>query len=377
MTRFLLSTIKGCEDLTQRELNRLGYSTIKVLQGKLIVEGKKNNSLVEDIIRLNWMPKTVERVNLILTQSKIAELSDFNSLVQDAAELLKHVMPLRASFAVKTARSGKHSFTSIDVNKVVGSEILKLFSASNPLRVDLNHPTIILRVWIENNEAFLTIDTTGKDSLRKRRYMTYAHPAPIRTTIAAAMLEKIKYNGENLTDPFCGGGTILIEAAHRVRKIPNMAFRDTFAFYHLKSEEIRATAHEIAMELVEKMNNTAMSLNGIEIEKNHAFGAYINTKKAFVSDTVRIINGDALKEPLGEPHYIVSNPPFGVRLKNGMKDIELYQRFATRIKEFSDVELLLLTYKKLILKAFSDFKILELKKISYGAFYVYLAHIKT
>ncbi len=374
--RFLLPTIKGCEEYAAKELRRLGYRHISTLQGKIIVEAPEKYSLMENIIRLNWIPKTIERVALILNEGKIMSLQDLRSLVEEADDFIVELAPKHGSFAVDTIRSGSHSFTSIKASKEIGSDIFKVLERHEKYpKVDLTNPALIFRIWIENDLAFITLDTTGKNALRKRRYLAYRHPAPMRTTLAAILLEMLDYSGEPLLDPFCGGATILIESAHRVRNIPNVAFRDQFAFYNINmGKGLGNVTHEILLELVDAMNDAQVTLRGIEIDPSRARGAMLNTKRAFVSDTITIENEDALAVDFKTPRFIVSNPPFGVRLNNNITETELYHRLARKIKEISDVDILMIGPKKIFKPAFDEFHQKKYITISYGAFYIKLAH---
>ncbi len=374
--KFLLPTIKGCEDIAKKELERLGYRHVNNFQGKILVEGRNNEDLFANIIRLNWKPKTIERVALVLNEGRIATLNDLSAMIKESADFLLELVPRHASLAVDTIRSGSHPFNSLEANKQLGSDIYTLLEKHHKHpKINLTNPSIIFRVWIENDQAFFTIDTTGKNALRKRRYLAYRHPAPMRTTLAAIMLEKLNYDGAPLLDPFCGGGTILIEAAHRIRRIPNVAFRDSFAFYNLNVETgLSNITHDILMELMEEMNEQTASLTGMEIDKHRAAGARINAKKAFVADTITIKNQDALTADFEAPRYIVSNPPFGVRLQGGMDEKELYFRLSRKIKEISDVDILMIGPKKIFKPAFDDFEVISYQTISYGAFYIKLAH---
>ncbi len=374
--KFLLPTIKGCEDIAKKELERLGFRHVETLQGKIIVEGRQNESLIANIIRLNWTPKTVERVAYILNEGKITSLRDLSCLVEEITDHLIDLVPRHASFAVDTIRFGSHNFSSVEANKQLGSDIHNALDKHHKRpKVDLTNPSLIFRFWIENERAFFTVDTTGKNALRKRRYLAYRHPAPMRTTLAAIMLEKLDYDGETLLDPFCGGGTILIEAAHRIRKIPNVAFRDNFAFYNLNVEKgLGNTAHDILLELVEAINYQSANLTGIEIDTKRAAGAMLNAKRAFVSDTIAIRNQDALTADFGNPRLIVSNPPFGVRLEGGIQENDLYQQLAQKIKDISNVDILMIGPKKIFKTAFDDFIVKDYRTISYGAFYIKFAH---
>lgn len=125
-------------------------------------------------------------------------------------------------------------------------------------------------------------------------------------------------SGKSLIDPMCGSGTILIEAALMARNVPN---KRSFAYEKL-----------LNLNYEEKLLDVSLKLYGIEKFEKHLQGAVRNAANAGVLDTINLKLGDATKME-GEYDFIVTNPPYGLRIHRKGAIGRLYQRFVSAARK--------------------------------------------
>ena len=343
---FLSTTVKGLEDIASKEIASLGGKVLKQEEGKVYFSGPE-----ELIYVLNYASKTVFRTVILIGEGTVHSLEDIRKFVETLD------ISFSGEFEVRTKRKGTHSFTSMDVNAVVGEMLLKKCPNT---KVNLSAPEIRVLCWLEDDKFVMGFDTTG-ESLHRRGYRVYQHPAPLNPVLAALLIRWSGWRGETLVDPFCGSGTVLIEAHHSYNRVPNK-FRN-FIFHNLPFySKNEWTAIKNKYDSREK--KVKLSLVGIEKFQKHIEGAQKNLHKAGVD--AHLYKGLAEKMHLYVSHadYIITNPPFGLRIGSKKKIFRLYENFAEELENhFSGTQFVLITpYTKFE----HYFDVLEKREIMYG-----------
>ena len=209
MPRFdLIATATfGLENVVARELQQLGYTDCRVSDGRVLFSGDEY-----DIARCNLWLRSADRILL-----RVGEFPapDFGALFDQTTALpWADLLPVDAKFPVKgrCIRSRLHAVPKVQgVTKKAIVESLK--KRHNRFRFDEDGAEFVIEVSILKDVAQLTIDTTGP-GLHKRGYRSIVGAAPLRETMAAGLIQLSYWNPERpLIDPFCGSGTIPIEAA--------------------------------------------------------------------------------------------------------------------------------------------------------------------
>lgn len=209
MARFdLIATATfGLENVVARELQQLGYTDCRVSDGRVLFSGDEY-----DIARCNLWLRSADRILL-----RVGEFPapDFGALFDQTTALpWSDLLPVDAKFPVKgrSIRSKLHAVPKVQgVTKKAIVESLK--KKHNRFRFDEDGAEFVIEVSILKDIAQLTIDTTGP-GLHKRGYRSIVGAAPLRETMAAGLIQLSYWNPERpLIDPFCGSGTIPIEAA--------------------------------------------------------------------------------------------------------------------------------------------------------------------
>jgi putative N6-adenine-specific DNA methylase len=182
---------------------------------------------------------------------------------------------------------------------------------------------------IVKDTCTVMLDTSG-DGLHKRGYRPLLNEAPIKETLAAGIADLARVFPESqVADPFCGSGTLLIEAALRARNIAP-GLRRSFAGeqYGFLGGGVFASAKQQAGEKINR--NAAFYARGYDIDAGVIDIARQNAKRAGVADAIVFEPGDARNFKPGEGEVILANPPYGERLNQG--DVEtLYRAFGAAV----------------------------------------------
>ena len=192
-----------------------------------------------------------------------------------------------------------------------------------------------IRFSIHKNSVTMMIDTSG-EGLHKRGYRRNSNAAPLKETLAASMCDLARiYPDTKLLDPFCGSGTLLIEAALMATKtapgLRRFFAAERFGFI---PEKVWREERTRAQDLI--LHNVDFSAQGFDIDKNAVELTFENAKKAGVSKYVKAAVADVKDfTPPEERCLIITNPPYGERLLDGKAAEELYTVMGNRFKEGS------------------------------------------
>lgn len=212
--------------------------------------------------------------------------------------------------------------------------------------IDTVRPDARVHVFLSENTATLYLDTSG-ESLFKRGWRLDKGEAPLRENLAAGMLALSGWRTDApLIDPFCGSGTIVIEAALQALKVPPGIARP-FAFERLRGHHERrwkdlkddARAH-ILRELPMQLAGADLDPRAIEAARDNAHRA------GLTEDAVYFEVADARDTcPLDDkPGWLITNPPYGERLDMEEDDLQLWTEWASTLKrEFNGWRLHVIT----------------------------------
>ena len=298
----------GLEAVVRRELADLSIESQIVSSGRILFKGNW-----ETVARTNLWLRTADRVLL-----RIAEFPapDFDALFDTTLALpWGDLVPRDAAFPV-TGRSVKSQLTSVSaVQRSVKRAIVDAMKRDHDgAELPETGPLFKVDITLLDNIATLTIDTTGS-SLHKRGYRTEVSLAPLKETLASALVQLSYWQaGRPMIDPFCGSGTIPIEAALIGRKIAPGIQRD-FAFQawpnfdrelldDLKSEARAAELPSLECRLV-----------GSDSDPRVMRAARDNAERAGVSDDIHFEVADATEISTRRRFgCLITNPPYGRRI---------------------------------------------------------------
>ncbi|MEM1922489.1 MAG: THUMP domain-containing protein [Nitrososphaerota archaeon] len=324
--KFFATTITGLEDVAADEVWRLLGVEAFTDVSKVFFE-----STLEGCALLNFSAKSINRLYLLLARSKASSLSEIESVV--GSQSFQEFIGREQSFAVRAERHGVHSFTSLDMAATVGRAIIESYRSATGvrLRVDLSNPDVEFLAILRDNDFILGLNTTGP-SLHHRYYRLRHHRAGLAPTIAYSMLMISGWTaGEPLLDPFCGAGTIPIEAAIHALNIHPGLRAEKLALRKLRMFDAERL-EEMSRRLLESEKNPEpLDITGVDASPRSIADAESNLEAAGLKGCVSFTVGDALRleRVLTEPaRRIVCNPPFGLRM--GLRDPETFYTEAFR-----------------------------------------------
>ncbi len=310
----------GIEAVTKRELTDLGYTVSGAEYGRIRFEGD-----FSDVIRANVFLRTANRVRIVL--------SEFDALTFDelfektAATDWQEILPRDAKIVVDAKSVKSNLFALSSIQSIVKRAIISRLSAFYGInRFPESGAAYSFEASVRDNKVTITLDTSG-DGLHKRGYRTYLGDAPIRETLAAAIIKLSVWNPERaLIDPFCGSGTIPVEAALIAQNAAPGMRRSFCAEYFTNAPDVRTRCQEEAEQLL--IRDVKTKIQGYDLNPDAVKLALLHAKRADVSDCIHIQTRDV--KDLSSRFscgVIIANPPYGERLMSGNELTDLYRTF--------------------------------------------------
>ena len=329
----------GLEAVLKKEILDLGYEIVCVEDGRVTFAGDE-----DAICRANIFLRTAERILL-----KVGQLHavTFDELFEGIKALpWENYIPSDGKFWVAKASSVKSKlFSPSDIQSIVKKAIVERLKGVYSLQwfpeTGAEYP---IRISFMKDEAVVCLDTTGL-SLHKRGYRTMVSKAPIKETLAAALLMLTPWHKDRiLVDPFCGSGTFPIEAAMMAANIAPGMNRSFTAekWTNFVGRKYWYGAIDEANDLVDDQIET--DIQGYDIDGDIIKAARQNAREAGVDHLIHF-----QQRPLSElSHpkkygFIVSNPPYGERLEEKSHLPALYTEIGDRFRELDSWSMYLIT----------------------------------
>ena len=325
---FSVPCLFGLEGLAGDELRRMDMENVRVENGRALFSGD-----ARAMVKANIGLRTGERVLLVLADFPA---KSFEELFQGVYRTnLEDFIPKDGAFPVKGHCLNSQLMSVPDcqaiVKKAASRRLGEKYGVSWLPETGVKYQ---LQFSLMNDRAQLYLDTSGP-GLHKRGYRANGNDAPLRETLAAAMVTLARYRGrEFLWDPFCGSGTIPIEAALIARnQAPGMYRRfsaEAFAWVEPKLwGEVRA-------EFREREFKGNYRILGSDNDPKCVSLAMANARKAGVDRLITFQDGDATKMSLPtDSGILICNPPYGQRMLEQQRAQRLYAALGRHLK-FAD-----------------------------------------
>ena len=327
--RYMIPCLLGLERLVADELTRLGLSEVRAENGHVFCRGT-----LADLPRMNINLRCGARVLLVLSSFQAVT---FEELFQGTLAVhWEELIPKEGAFPVKgySINSQLHSVPACQsiVKKAVSQRLGKAYGTEwLPETGELYQ----IQFSIMKDQVHLCLDTSGP-GLYKRGYRAVGVEAPLRETLAAAMVLLSKYRGlDPFCDPFCGSGTICIEAALIAKnRAPGLNRHFAAQKWKLLDAKLWMDAVE---EALDKEYHRVYDIWGGDIDPHAVQIAQDNAVKAEVEDTVRFEVADAGRFYAHEPYgRVVTNPPYGERLLEKEEAARLYHMFGAAVRRLPE-----------------------------------------
>ncbi len=325
--KFIATATFGLESTVKREAQDLGFEGVKVQDGRIDFTGS-----FEDMIKANIHFRSADRILWNVAEGRVLEFEDLFQLVK-SFDWGKY-LPMNANFHVN-GKSIKSKLSSVPAcQKIVEKAIVtKMRQKYNIERFPKDGPLYKVQVAILKDVATITIDTTG-DALHKRGYRQDQLSAPLKETLAHALIELSYWKKDRiLLDPCCGSGTIPIEAAIKARNIPAGMDRKFVSEYwsfipqDLWKQAKSDAKKNIDFDFTPKIIAYDKDPSAIAIAKENAINAGVDDCIHFEVKDVKDIS---LEDEYG---IVITNPPYGERIGEEKEVLDLYRNFGKVFKD--------------------------------------------
>ena len=327
----------GLEAIVADEVRSLGFKDVKVENGKVEFTGD-----LSSIAKANLWLRTADRIRVKIAEFKA---TTFDELFEKTKALpWADWIPRNAHFPVEGKSVKSKLFSVSDCQAITKKAIVESLKKTYKMNwFDETGPTYKIEVALLKDKATLTIDTSGS-GLHKRGYRDWIGTAPLKETMAAALIQLAKWTPDRpLHDPFCGSGTIPIEAALIGKNIaPGMNREFVSEKWDIIPKEIWRNARKETHDLAKY--DQPLEIIGSDIDENVLNIARRNAEEAMVEEDIRF-----QKMPMSaissELKYgaIICNPPYGERLSD-LKEVEqLYKKMGEVFTKFDQWSYYVLT----------------------------------
>lgn len=327
--RFFVTCAPGLEPLLHREMKELGLSKIERQVGGVYFEGS-----LRDAWRANLWLRTAVRVLMRLARFEATTSEDLYAGVQSVD--WKRFLRSEGSLAVDAHSNESMLDHTLFIAQRAKDAIVDALRTERGVRpaVDKEDPDLGVYVHVFRNRCTVLIDTSGA-SLHKRGWRKYQGRAPLAETLAAAVVLQSQWDQRApLVDPFCGSGTLLIEAALWAKGTAPGLFREVFGFERWVGHDAAAWA-ALRKEASAKSKKPAkLILRGRDRDPSTVAGALENAVSAGVAESIEFDVGDGLEYPWkrGWNAWVVSNLPYGERVADQRAAAVLQRTFGERLR---------------------------------------------
>ncbi len=316
----------GMESVLKKEINKLGYEIAEVMDGRVIFYADEAG-----IARSNVFLRTAERILLLV--------GDFTATTFDELfEGIKNIdwpeyIPENGRFWVAKAASVKSKlFSPSDIQSITKKamvERMKEKYATDWFSEDGD--SFPLRIFITKDRVLVGLDTTG-ESLHKRGYRKLVSAAPLAENLAAGLIALTPWNKDRiLVDPFCGCGTIPIEAAMIAANIAPGMNREFTAenWNHIAPRKSWYSAVDEAGDMMDL--SVCPDIQGYDIDADMVASARKNAEAAGVLEMIHFQQRPVSELSHSKKYgFIITNPPYGERIGNDEEVVTVYKELAER-----------------------------------------------
>lgn len=308
----------GTETALKLELKSLGIEA-GCNNGRFIFEGS-----AEDVVKCNLYLRTADRVLIRLKQFMALTFDELfdNTFDIEWQDIISEDGAIMVN--AKSVDSKLFSLSSIQsiVKKAIVEKLKKRYKSLPETGARYK-----LEISLVNDEVSVLLDTSG-DGLHKRGYRDLVWEAPIKETLAAAVIKLSVWNPDRaLIDPFCGSGTIPIEAAMTALNIAPGLYRNfLFEGYSFMPPELLNKEKHIAEEMIDR--DKKLRISGFDINKKAIKLAVRHAKNIGLDSYIHFETAD-MRTVSSRFKYgvIITNPPYGERLMEERELKELYKDF--------------------------------------------------
>lgn len=371
--KILILTSIGLEKTCIKEIQSYDIKNIKIIRKGMLQTEINLNYIYDLLLKI----KTAERIYILLSEFKALS---FDELYNELYKInWKDYIYSDNNIIIDKVRSNNSKLYSLrDIQSVSQKAIFnKIMDSYSIKKLSLKNEIIKIRIYINNNQVFVALDICG-NPLHKRNYRKYISVAPLKETIASGIVHLSNWDSNSiLIDPFCGSGTILIEALLKELNYPVNSNRK------LDLEKLKIHQNDLYIKrkktYLENIDfDKKFNIYGFDIDINNIDTAIRNyntlsfsSKNKYIS--FKVSDFKNLNNHYSKKGYIITNPPFGERIGNKESSELIYKNFNKLINEFNKWNIFVFSSHK-NLERFIKRKCLNKHFIQNGKISTYLYH---
>ena len=324
--KIIAKTFQGLEEVLAKELINLGANNVEIGRRMVSFTGDQ-----EMLYKANFCTRTAVKILKPIKEFKATDADEVYEVVKQMD--WEQYMDVKNTFLVDSvifSENFRHSkFVAYRVKDAIADYWRDKTDGERP-NVGISNPDIRINVHIAEDEVTISLDSSG-ESLHQRGYKTATVQAPINEVLAAGLIMLTGWDGEcDLIDPFCGSGTILIEAALIAQNVYPGVFRKEYAFE--KWKDFDADLFDRIYNDDSQEREFEHKIYGYDINRQAVQIATENVLNAGVKDVVSVEQRDfyEFEQPV-EKAIMITNPPYGDRITSD--DIfDLYETIGRNLK---------------------------------------------
>lgn len=326
--RYFAQIAEGIKEIGAQELSVLGAWDVSPAYGGLYFNADRTT-----LCRINYCSRLVSRVLAPLLSFRCRSKEQLYRMTRQMN--WSGLISLKSTFAVfgnvSNSRINNSHYASLCVKDAIADAFRQRYGKRPD--VDSRDPDIWLNIFIQNDWAVISLDTSG-GSLHRRGYRKDSQEAPMQETVAAAIIAYTGWDGTvPLHDPMCGSGTLLCEALMQYCRMPSGILRKHFGFEAMPDHdkhEWQRLKKEIDIRIRELPSGC---ISGSDASPEAVKMARSNLKALPFGEKVKITTNDFMQSEGLQNGIIVTNPPYGIRMGDREDLGVLYKAFGDFLKQ--------------------------------------------
>ncbi|MBE9167260.1 RNA methyltransferase [Pleurocapsales cyanobacterium LEGE 06147] len=329
MNNYFATVARGLEVIAAQELARLGAKAVRPDFAGVYFQGDKAL-----LYRVNIWARTIFRVLVPIANIKAYNAQQLYRSVQNIN--WSEYLQINQTFAVNCTGKNKNlnhtHFTALQIKNAITDRQQKKYRKRSS--IEPKNPDLLINAHIDRDRCILSLDSSGS-SLHRRGYRPAMGLAPLKETLAAALLEMTGWTPDlPLFDPLCGSGTLPIEAALKALNIAPGLYRQRFGFQTWQDFERDLWQEIVTQAKDSQLSTLAAPIIGSDRDLKVIEQARINASNCGLEKQIKFLQQELSSvEAPAERGIIICNPPYGQRLGNTKELESLYQLLGDILKQ--------------------------------------------
>jgi putative N6-adenine-specific DNA methylase len=325
---YFATTARGLEEIAAEELTKLGATNVKPEFTGVYFEGDQTL-----LYKVNLWARTIFRVLMPIQtiRSQNPEELYRNVRAMDWTQYLQPDQTIAVRCTGKNPQLNNNHVTAIQIKNAIVDQQQQQHGVRSD--VDTALPDIVINAHIHENSCILSLDSSG-DSLHRRGYRPAMGLAPLKETLAAALLYITEWTPEQpLVDPLCGSGTILLEAALMGLNIAPGLYRNKFCFQNWADYDAKLWGSLLKEAEMSQKEHLPIMI-GTDADADVIIQAKSNAKACEIGDQVQFYQQHLVDITApAESGILICNPPYGKRISDVEALFPLYKLLGDVFKQ--------------------------------------------